>query len=253
MACNFSIFAAKKKEMNIALLTAGGTGNRMGQSIPKQFMPIDNKPVIIYTLESFQCHPEINAIAVVCLEGWEIVLQSYANQYNISKLKWIFKGGESNQESIYNGLIGLKDSGCSDDDIVLIQDGVRPLVSEKIISDNIAVCKKYGYAVTGLICKEAIMEQVDDTVREISIPRERLVQTQTPHTYHLGTLIKGHHEAKEKGLFNTVASCTLFSALGIKEQHLVKGSEQNGLKLTNPGDIELFKALLHSSKECWIK
>ena len=227
MACNFSIFAAKKKEMNIALLTAGGTGNRMGQSIPKQFMPIDNKPVIIYTLESFQCHPEINAIAVVCLEGWEIVLQSYANQYNISKLKWIFKGGESNQESIYNGLIGLKDSGCSDDDIVLIQ--------------------------TGLICKEAIMEQVDDTVREISIPRERLVQTQTPHTYHLGTLIKGHHEAKEKGLFNTVASCTLFSALGIKEQHLVKGSEQNGLKLTNPGDIELFKALLHSSKECWIK
>jgi 2-C-methyl-D-erythritol 4-phosphate cytidylyltransferase len=173
--------------------------------------------------------------------------------FDITKLKWIFKGGENNQESIYNGLMGLKEAGCSDEDIVLIQDGVRPLVSERIISDNIAVCKKYGYAVTGLICKEAIMEQVEDTVREISIPRERLVQTQTPHTYHLGTLINGHQKAREKGILNTVASCTLFSAIGVKEQHLVKGSEQNGLKLTNPGDVELFKALLHSSKESWIK
>jgi 2-C-methyl-D-erythritol 4-phosphate cytidylyltransferase len=239
--------------MNIALLTAGGIGNRMGQDIPKQFMTIDNKPVIIYTMESFQRHPEVDGICVICLKGWDVVLQSYANQYNITKLKWIFEGGDSNQESIHNGLVGLKQAGCSDDDIILVQDGVRPLVSERIISENIATCKTFGYAVTGLTCKEAIMEQVEDTVREISIPRERLVQTQTPHTYHLGTLIKGHQEAKEKGIFNSVASCTLFSAIGIKEQHLVKGSEQNGLKLTNPGDVELFKALLHSSKESWIK
>ena len=119
--------------MNIALLTAGGTGNRMGQDIPKQFMPIDNKPVIIYTMESFQRHPEIDGICVVCLKGWEVVLQSYANQYNISKLKWIFDGAENNQGSIYNGIVGLKEAGCSDEDIVLVQDGVRPLVSKKII------------------------------------------------------------------------------------------------------------------------
>ena len=239
--------------MNIALLTAGGIGNRMGQDIPKQFMTIDNKPVIIYTMESFQSHPEVDGICVICLKGWEVVLQSYANQYNITKLKWIFEGGNSNQESIYNGLVGLKQAGCSDDDIILVQDGVRPLVSERIISENIATCKKFGYAVTGLTCKEAIMEQVDDTVREIDIPRERLVRTQTPHTYRLGTLLEGHKKAKEKGIVNTVASCTLFSALGITEQHLVRGSEQNGLKLTSPEDIELFKALLHSSKESWIK
>lgn len=239
--------------MNIALLTAGGTGNRMGQDIPKQFMTIDNKPVIIYTLEAFQCHPEIDGIAVVCIKGWEVVLQSYANQYNISKLKWIFEGGNSNQESIFNGLVGLKSSGCSDDDIILVQDGVRPLVSKEIISNNISVCKKYGYAVTGLTCKEAIMEQVDNMVQEIDIPRDRLVRTQTPHTYHLGTLLDGHRQAKEKGIINTVASCTLFGALGVKEQHLVRGSEQNGLKLTSPEDIELFKALLHSSKESWLK
>lgn len=239
--------------MNIALLTAGGTGNRMGQDIPKQFMTIDNKPVIIYTLEAFQYHPEIDGIAVVCLKGWEVVLQSYANQYNITKLKWIFEGGNSNQESIFKGIDGLKNAGCSDDDIVLVQDGVRPLVSREIITNNIAVCKKHGYAVTGLTCKEAIMEQVNDTVREIEIPRERLVRTQTPHTYRLGILLDGHYQAKEKGISSTVASCTLFGALGVTEQHLVRGSEQNGLKLTSPEDIELFKALLHSSKESWLK
>lgn len=239
--------------MNIALLTAGGIGNRMGQDLPKQFMPIDNKPVIIYTMESFQRHMEIDGICVICLKGWEVVLQSYANQYNITKLRWIFEGGNSNQESIYNGLVGLKNAGCSDDDIILVQDGVRPLVSERIISENIATCMKYGYAVTGLTCKEAIMEQVEDTVHEISIPRERLVRTQTPHTYRLGTLLEGHQKAKEQGINNTVASCTLFSSIGIKEQHLVRGSEQNGLKLTSPEDIELFKALLHSSKESWLK
>ena len=97
------------------------------------------------------------------------------------------------------------------------------------------------------------MEQVEDTVHEIEIPRERLVRTQTPHTYRLGTLLDGHQRAKEQGIQNTVASCTLFSAIGVKEQHLVKGSEQNGLKLTSPEDVELFKALLHSSKESWLK
>ncbi len=239
--------------MNIALLTAGGTGNRMGQDIPKQFMPIDNKPVIIYTLESFQRHPEIDYIAVVCLEGWGVVLQAYANQFNITKLKWIFDGADSNQGSIYNGIIGLKESGCSDDDIILVQDGVRPLVSSEIITNNIDTCKKYGYAVTGLICKEAIMEKEGDCVREIEIPRERLVRTQTPHTYKLGLLINAHKKANEMNIKNTVASCTLIGALGHADQHFVQGSEMNGLKLTRPQDVELFKALLHSEGEKWMK
>ena len=239
--------------MNIALLTAGGTGNRMGQDIPKQFMTIDNKPVIIYTMESFQHHPEIDGICVICLKGWEVVLQSYANQYNITKLKWIFEGGNSNQESIYNGLVGLKNAGCLDDDIVLVQDGVRPLVSKEIITNNIETCRKYGYAVTGLICKEAIMEKVGDHIHEVEIPRERLVRTQTPHTYRLGTLLEAHQKAKEMGITNTVASCTLIAAVGVCEQHLVEGSEMNGLKLTRPQDVELFKALLPSEGEAWMK
>lgn len=239
--------------MNIALLTAAGSGNRMGQDIPKQFMCIDNKPVIIYTMDSFQRCNEIDAICVVCLKGWEVVLQSYANQYGINKLKWIFEGGLTNQESIRNGLLGLKGAGCSDDDIILVHDGVRPLVSEEIISKNISTCKEYGYAVTGLMCREVIMEVNDNLLHSIDVPRERLVRTQTPHTYRLGSLINAHNEASEKGINATIASCVLMAELGIEEQHLVRGSELNGLKLTMPEDVEIFKALLCVTKESYIK
>ena len=239
--------------MNIALLTAGGVGNRMGQDIPKQFMCIDNQPVIIYTMQAFQHSQDIDSIAVVCIPGWETIMQAYANQFNITKLKWIFPGGDSNQESIFNGIKGLQEVGCASDDIVLVHDGVRPLVSSEIISNNIEVCKKFGYAVTGLTCKEAIMELVDGNVQEISIPRERLVRTQTPHTYHLKTLLKAHEDAKVMGIVNTVASCTLLAAIGVKSQHLVEGSEKNGLKLTRPQDVEIFKAMIHSEPEPWMK
>ena len=239
--------------MNIALLTAGGVGNRMGQDIPKQFMCIDNQPVIIYTMQAFQHSKDIDAIAIVCIPGWEPIMQAYANQFNITKLKWIFPGGESNQESIFNGIQGLKKGGCSEDDIILVHDGVRPLVSDRIIAQNIEVCREYGYAVTGLTCKEAIMELVGECVREIDIPRERLVRTQTPHTYHLKTLLNAHERAHTMGILNTVASCTLMAAAGTKDQHLVEGSEKNGLKLTCPQDVEIFKAMIHSEPEPWMK
>ncbi len=225
----------------------------MGQDIPKQFMCIDNKPVIIYTLQAFQASDEIDVIAVVCLKGWEVVLRAYANQYNITKLRWIFEGADTNQGSIRNGVMGLLQSGCSDGDIILVHDGVRPLVSGDIIRHNIETCRKFGYAVTGLMCKEAIMERVGDNVQEIQIPRERLVRTQTPHTYTLGSLVKAHKDADEKGIDNTVASCTLMAKVGIREQHLVMGSEKNGLKLTRPEDVELFKAMIHTNPEPWMK
>lgn len=233
-----------KKDMNIALITAGGTGNRMGQDIPKQFMTIEEKPVLIYTLEVFQQHPEIDAIAVVCLQGWESILQAYANQYRINKLRWIFPGGKSNQESILNGITGLKANGCSDEDIVIVHDGVRPLVSAEIISGNLSTAKAYGYAVTGMICKEVVMEIKNDLLFPISIPRERLVRTQTPHTYHLGNLIAAHKEATMRGLKDTVAPCDMIAKMNLHDQHLVQGSERNGLKLTRPEDVDIFRTLI---------
>lgn len=240
--------------MNIALLTAAGSGTRMGQDVPKQFMTIDDCPVIIYTMLPFQKHPEIDAIAVVCLDGWEKTLQAYANQYGITKLRYIFPGGQTNQGSIHNGIVGLHQAGHSLDDIVLIQDGVRPLVSQEIITNNIQVCRQYGYAITGLKCKEVIMEYnlTEGTLGYMPIPRERLVRTQTPHTYRLGIILDIHRKAEAEGL-DMAASCELSARVGVDDQHLVLGTEKNGLKLTNVEDIELFKALKHVSRDPWLK
>ena len=237
---------------NYALIIAGGSGNRMGQDIPKQFMHVDGCPIIIHTMKAFQDHPGIDGIAVVCLEGWETVLQSYANQFSITKLKWIFPGGKSGMESIHNGVYGLKEAGCEDEDLVLIHDAVRPLLPQDIISSNIAVCKKYGYAITGIKCREAILESEDGFSTTTSIPRDRLIRTQTPQTFRLGNIIKAHEEAKVKGIKDSVASCTLMAELGGRVMHIVPGSEKN-IKVTTVEDLEMIKALMHVQKESWLK
>ena len=239
--------------MNIALIIAGGSGNRMGQDIPKQFMHVDGAPIIIHTMKSFEVHPDIDAIAVVCLKGWETVLQSYANQFCITKLKWIFPGGESGMESIHNGIYGLKDEGCQKEDLVLIHDAVRPLLSQEIISSNIAICKAYGYAITGIQCREAILVSEDGFTTTTSIPRDTLIRTQTPQTFRLGNILKVHESAKDKGILNSVASCTLIAELNEDiEMHIVPGSEKN-IKITTVEDLEMLKALMHTSKESWLK
>lgn len=238
--------------MNIALIIAGGSGNRMGQDIPKQFLHVDDCPIIIHTLKAFQIHPDINSIAVVCLNGWETVLKSYAIQFSITKLQWIFPGGENGQESIYNGLTGLKNSGFKDNDLVLIHDAVRPLISQDIISSNIAICKSYGYAITGIRCREAILESEDGFSTEKSIPREKLIRTQTPQTFYLKNILTAHEKAQEKGITNSVASCTLIAELKLAEMHIVPGSEKN-IKITTPEDLEILKALMHTSKDYWLK
>ena len=234
--------------MNIALIIAGGSGKRMGQDIPKQFLSVENVPIIIHTLQCFEQHPDIALIAVVCLEGWESVLQSYAVQYKISKLKYIFPGGSSGMESIHNGIYGLKEAGFNDDDLVLIHDAVRPMLSQEIISSNIAICKAYGYAITGIKCREAILESKDGFTSTSSIPRDMLIRTQTPQTFRLKNIIDVHNEAASKGITKSVASCTLCAELGNREMHIVPGSEKN-IKITTMEDLDILKALMHTSKE----
>ena len=150
--------------MNIAIIIAGGTGHRMGQDIPKQFINVYDKPVLIYTLEGFQKHPEIDAIEVVCIDGWHDIVWAYARQFNIDKLKWIVSGGNSGQESIRNGVYNLEGK-CSDDDIIIVHDGIRPLVDATVLSDVIVKCRKYGNAVTSLPYNEQIFV-VDDEISD---------------------------------------------------------------------------------------
>ena len=236
--------------MNIALLIAGGKGNRMGQDIPKQFLTINDKPVIIYTLEIFQNHPEIDTIAVVCINGWETALQSYANQFNITKLKHIIPGGDCGQTSIRNGVFELE-KYYSTDDIILIHDAIRPMVSKEIITNCIQTTKEHGCAITCIPCAEAMLQTEDGKTSSASFPRENLKRTQTPQGFKLKDICNLHREAIEKGILNSVASCTLMIELG-KKVYFSTGSEKN-IKLTTIEDIDIFKALLATKRSEWLK
>lgn len=236
--------------MNIALLTAAGTGTRMHQDIPKQFIHVDNKPIIIYTLEAFQRHPSIDAIIVVTLEAWKDVLLAYAKQFNITKLKWVVPGGETGQDSIRKGLEKLKEV-ASEDDTIMIHDGNRALISNEIISDSLATFKQYGDAVAVIPCTEVVFESEDGKTSCVSTEREKLFRTQTPHTYKLKDLLWAHKEAEARGIKGTAASCMLMKELG-RVTHFSKGSEEN-LKITTMDDLKIFKALLKTQQDSWIK
>lgn len=228
----------------IGLIIAGGVGARMQQAIPKQFMTVFDKPIIAYTMEKFEKHPTIDVIAVVCLEGWEHILQSYAKQYNITKLKHIFPAGSVGQESIKNGIMGLAEY-YDDDSIVLIHDAIRPNLSEDVISDCIAVTKQYGNAIVCIPCQEAMLETKDKVCSDSSYPRDNLKRTQTPQGFKLKTIVDAHNKAQELGITNSIASCTLMIEVGEKV-YFSAGSEKN-IKLTTPEDVEIFKALLRGT------
>ena len=235
---------------NIALLIAGGSGNRMHQDIPKQFLTVNERPVIIYTLEAFEKHPEIDSIAVVCIEGWEQVLRAYAKQFNITKMKYVIPGGENGQSSIRNGVYELE-KHFQKDDLVLIHDAIRPMVSAEIIADNIRIAREKGNAITVIPCAEAMLQTEDGQVSSGSYPRSRLKRTQTPQAFRIGDICDLHRRALEAGITNSVASCTLMIEMG-EEVYFSAGSEKN-IKLTTVEDIDIFKALLAAKRSEWLK
>ena len=236
--------------MNVALLTAAGRGSRTHQDIPKQFIHVNNKPIIIYTLEAFQRHPNIDEICIVILKGWEDVIWAYARQFNITKLKYVVNGGETGQESIYNGLSAIYES-AGKDAVVMIHDGNRPMVSQDIITDSLVKFKEFGSAVAVIPCTEVVFVSREGHESNKSIPREELWRTQTPHTYKLAELMDAHKEAKVRGITNMAASCSLMEALG-QTTYFSKGSEKN-IKITTAEDIEIFKAFLTTKQDEWIK
>ncbi len=235
---------------NIALIIAGGVGARMGQDIPKQFINVHDKPVIVYTMEAFQRHPDIDSIEVVCLDGWHDVLKAYAKQFGIAKLENIVSGGKNGQDSIRNGLMDIYERYNSDDDIVLIHDAIRPMLLQEIITDNIRVCREYGNAITVVPCTAAMLKTYDSLSTEEQVARDNLKITQTPQSFFVKDIVEAHKEALSKGITNSVASCTMYIELG-RKLYMSKGSEKN-LKLTTTEDIEIFKALLQAKKDEWM-
>lgn len=235
--------------MNIALIIAGGTGNRMHQDIPKQFLNVNDKPVIIYTLEAFQRHPNIDRIVVVCLEGWEKILTAYSKQFGITKLENIVPGGKNGQDSIRNGVMDIA-SRHDEQDIILIHDAIRPLVSEEIISDCIRVTEQCGNAISVIPCTAAMLKTEDNISSTGMVPRDNLKITQTPQASTVGKLVWAHKEALNRGITASVATCTMFIELG-ETLYFSLGSEKN-IKLTTPEDLDIFKALLATKQTSWM-
>ena len=234
--------------MTVALLTAAGSGTRMGQDIPKQFIHVDNKPVIIHTMEAFQKHPSVDAIMVVTIPSWIEVVKAYAKQFGISKLKWVVKGGKTGQESIRNGVYGLEGI-LSNDDIAIIHDGVRPMLDSDVITDVIRVCQKYGNAVTSLPYNEQIfvVNQDDESTTDKFIPRETLRRVSTPQAYRYGNLLDSYKKAFAEGIgiYGSHYTNTMMVELG-ETLHFAAGSDKN-IKLTTPENLDTFRAYLATS------
>lgn len=236
--------------MNIALILAGGSGKRTEQDVPKQFMNVYDKPIILYTLEAFQRHPDIDGIIVSCLEGWEEILRAYAREYGINKLKWVVAGGENGQASARKALEALQGI-CKEDDVVIIHDAVRPMITGDIISDCIVTCRRYGNGLSAIRCQETIVQTEDGVSGNANIHRDDIMRVMTPQAYRYEKVLWAHKTALQKGITDAVYTNTLMLALGEKV-YFSKGTARN-IKITTIEDVEMFKALYVTEKENWVK
>lgn len=239
---------AGHKAVNIGLVIAGGVGARMNAKVPKQFIKIEGKEVVFYTLEAFQKNRDIDAIVVVCLEGWEDILLRGAETYGITKMlnqpnQGVVMGGETGMKSLRNGMEYLK-KHYAGDSIVVIHDAVRPLISQNIITANIASVKKYGTAITSVPATEALLKVRADALNDsdVVVDRSLIMRTQTPQSLRLSHFVWAHEQADKRGIRDTVATCTLLVELG-ETVHLILGEGTN-FKLTTQEDIELMRAYL---------
>lgn len=226
--------------MTTALIFAGGTGRRMNsRSKPKQFLEMHGKPIIIYTLEHFEYHEEIDNIVIVCLSEWIRELEGLLKRYGITKAVKIISGGETGHDSIYNGLKAMEEF-ASKDDIVLIHDGVRPLINAKLISENIRTVKKYGNAITAEAARESIVRSDDGRHICDMPPRDQIFTAKAPQSFYYGSISKLYEKAKEDGI-KSIDPSHLCSLYGVP-MHMVT-STKNNLKITEPADFYVYRAL----------
>lgn len=240
--------------MNVAIVLAGGKGQRMDSEIPKQFINVYDKPILMYTLEAFEKHPQIDALEVVAIDGWRDLVWAYAKQFNITKLKWVVNGGNTVQESIRNGLLSIENE-VSCDDIILIHDGIRPLVDQNVLTDVIKVAYDKGNAVSSMPYNEQIFVvdgENEQTTKEYVV-RETIRRVSTPQAYNATMIIDLYKRAflEGKGISGSSYADTLMTEYG----HTVfysMGSDKN-IKIIDQDDLNLFKAFLQKENANWLK
>ncbi len=225
--------------MNIALILAGGIGQRVGESIPKQFIKVDGKPILTYTLQAFQNNPDVDSIVVVCVDGWSDEVLRCAEEAGITKFKGTIPGGANSMESISNGVLGLD---AQESDIVIIHDSVRPLVPQRVISDCVAKCKEYGNGCAAIPLQETIVRTKDGISGNVNIDRSEIMRVQTPQAYRYDDLRSMYMEAKEKGITESIYANTLAMELG-RTIYFSEGSAYN-IKITTRKDLLMMSIFL---------
>ena len=227
---------------NIAVIFAGGSGVRMGSGMPKQFLTINGQPIIIYTLELFDDHPEIDEIYIACKEEYIGKLKKYIDRYQIQKVRRIVPGGKTGLDSIYNILTAVREDN-DPDSVVLIHDGVRPFINSDIISRNIRSVIENGSAVTCTPMYETPIRSESSEMIEEVITRSVMYTAQAPQSFRLGSIIEAYDAVRKTGEQDAlVDSCSIYKKTG-HEVALVKGNRGN-IKVTTPEDLYLFRGLL---------
>lgn len=226
--------------MTTALIFAGGTGRRMNsRSKPKQFLEMHGKPIIIYTLEHFEYHEEIDAIVIVCLKDWINELEGLLKRYGITKVTSIIPGGDTGHDSIYLGLKAMQET-ASEDDIVLIHDGVRPLINEELISQNISAVKQYGNAITAEAVRESVVRSIDgQSISDVPVRNEMYV-AKAPQSFYYGRILKLYEKAQCDG--NKTIDSSHLCNIYHEPMHMVT-STKNNIKITDPADYYIYRAL----------
>ncbi len=237
--------------MNIAVIFAGGVGSRMhSKERPKQFLEMYNKPIIIHTLEHFQNHPQIDAIVVVCVEGWIDYLQELLERFRIDKVKKVVPGGATGQLSIYNGLCAAKDIAKDTPTIVLIHDGVRPLINQQVITDNIRSVELRGSAITTAVVTETILVVKENGGIDYVPNRANSRVARAPQSFWLSDILTAHTKALQEGRHDYIDSCSMMQHYG-QYLYLVDGPDIN-IKITTPQDFYTMRAILEAKENAQI-
>lgn len=228
--------------MNYALIFAGGVGSRMGSAIPKQFLKVDDKPIIIHVIEKFAYHPEIDGIVIVCKEEYIENCQKYIREYNVPKVMQILPGGNNGQGSIRNGLQYLVNhSNDTSKDIVLIHDGVRPLITEDLITRSISCVKANGNSIAVASAIETVIIVDENGKIMDTVDRSRCRNAKAPQCFYLNDIWETHQKAVSDGNLNMIDSATLMSLYGF--ELFTTDCSQENIKITTPNDYYMFKGI----------
>lgn len=237
--------------MNIALIFAGGVGSRMNsKELPKQFLRIYDKPIIVHTIEHFEKNAQIDAIVVVCVSDWIDYFKELVFKYHLQKIRRIVPGGKTGQLSIYNGLLAAKEIAQDEKNVVLIHDGVRPLINENLISRNIESVQKYGSSITSGIVKETIVEINDDGDIKTVPDRAHSRVAKAPQCFWLDDILSAHHKALDAGRDDFIDSCSMMQYYGF-HLHMIDGPYEN-IKITTPEDFYTMRAVLQVKEDAQI-